>query len=272
MADEKALYRYEPLQVIQQMQAEWKDENQLNYAVKGRPAFAFVDVFLKQTQKVVGDAGTMLWMDGEVPMETTCHGGCWAAFYRTCSGETCCQNIFTGAGKVSFGRHLPGDLLPFAVTPGNGWIISRQSYVCGSFNCVVSSRFAGCGMMLCGGEGAFLTKVTTLEGQGMFFGGNYGSLERHEIPAGKVFFVDHGLFFAAHESTQISMGIVGNVVGFCCGGEGFVMRFYGPSVVYTKSRDPARMFDYSQQRKSRSRAQAGGGAGGGAAVGLSVNL
>jgi len=73
----------------------------------------------------------------------------------------------------------------------------------------------------------------------MFFAGNYGTLERHEIPAGKSFFVDTGLFFAAHESTSINVGKAGSIAAFCCGGEGFVMKFRGPAVIYTKSRDPS---------------------------------
>jgi len=232
----------EPLQAnVNESNEEWKDEHQLNYAVKGRPAFAFVDVYLKPKQKVFADAGTMLWMDGDVPITVTCcHGGCCNAYMRTCSGETCCQNEFTGPGKVSFGLKLPGDLLPFSVTPGNGWIISHKSFVCGSDNVRVSSRFAGCFACCCGGEGPFVTKVTVShKSKGMFFAGNYGTLERHEIPAGKSFFVDTGLFFAAHESTSINVGKAGSIAAFCCGGEGFVMKFRGPAVIYTKSRDPS---------------------------------
>jgi len=101
-----------------------------------------------------------------------------------------------------------------------------------------------------------------------FFAGNYGSIERHEIPAGKVFFIDHGLFFAAHETINIGIGIVGNIVGFCCGGEGFVMQFFGPCVVYTKSRDPNRLFERSHSAsRSDSAAVRRGGRGGGAAGG-----
>jgi len=269
MAEQKAVCQYEPLQVVYQVSAPWTENNKLDYNVKGRPAFSFVDVFVKPGQRVVGDAGTMLWMDGNVPMETTCYGGCGTACCRTCSGETFCQNVFSGPGKVSFGLHLPGDLLPFAVTPGNGWVISRRSYICGTDNLVVSSRFAGCAAACCAGEGLFLTKVSILQGdgQGMFFAGNYGSIERHEIPAGKMFYIDHGLFFAAHEKIQINMGIVGNIVGFCCGGEGFVMQFMGPCVVYTKSRDPNRLYDRSSNPGNRDSAAVAGGARNAAAVG-----
>jgi len=223
-------------------EGEFEDKHRLDYAVKGRPAFAFVDIMLRPNQKCFADTGTMIWMDGDIPMTTGClHGGCVNAWMRTCAGESCCQNEFKGppnGGKVSFGLDLPGDLLPFAVTPDHGWIISRKSFLCGSDNIKVSARFAGCLACCCSGEGTFLTRITVEKGRGMFFAGNYGSLERHEIPAGKTFFVDTGLFFAAHEKTQIHIGKAGTVKAFCCGGEGLVMKFKGPCVLFTKSRDP----------------------------------
>jgi len=241
------VFRYEPLVVVAGQQ-DFSQEEQLTYLVKGRPAFAFVDIYLKQNQKVLANAGAMLWMDGgQVALETACHGGCWASCCRTCSGESCCQNTFlnVAAGvlsKVTFGFHAPGDMLPFAVTPGNGWILTRKAFVVGSDNIVVDSRFAGCAACYCSGEGAFLTKVSVqpeaLLKKGMFFAGSYGSLERHEVPAGKSFFLETGLFFAAHESTPINIGLAGGLITCCYGQQGFVMQFYGPCVIYTKSRNP----------------------------------
>jgi len=118
----------------------------------------------------------------------------------------------------------------------------------------------------------FLTKVTIDQeaqnkNKGMFFAGNYGALERHEIPPGKMLFVDHGLFFAAHELTRISMGLVGGICGCTCGGEGFVMKFFGPCVVYTKSRDPSRLFERGREN-NRQKKQSGGASAGGMSVGV----
>jgi len=267
------VFRYEPLIVVQGA-ADYSEADQLTYLVKGRPAFAFVDIYLKKGQKVLANAGAMIWMDGDVQVETGCFGGCGAAFYRTCSGESCCQNMFFNVAndlmsKATFGFEYPGDMLPFAVTPGNGWILTRKAFVVGSEFLEVSSRFSGCAACLCSGEGAFLTMVTVppeaANKKGMFFAGSYGSLERHEIPAGKIFYVDTGLFFAAHEGTHIDIGLAGGCCTCICGGEGFVMQFHGPCVLYTKSRNPA-IFDRWETHGSKRHRQAGAGAGQGAAV------
>lgn len=209
-----------------------------NAVVNDRPAFAHVAVYLNQGQSIMADGGAMLWMDGTLQMETAC-GDCGPACYRSCAGESCCQNTFHGPGNVSFGFKLPGDCLPFAVTPDFAWILTSGAFICGTPNIKITARFAGCCTCCCGGESAFLTKIESPEGAGMFYAGGYGALSRHEIPAGKTMFIDDGLFFAAHADTDIEVGIPGGCISCLYGGEGIVMKFHGPAVVYTQNRNPA---------------------------------
>ncbi len=68
--------------------------------------------------------------------------------------------------------------------------------------------------------------------------------------------VNNALFFAAHASTakNTELGILGGLKTCLCGGEGFVMKFRGPCVVYTQSRDPRiinRMIAAKNQRKQQ---------------------
>jgi len=206
--------------------------------VVNRPAFAHTRVDLGAGQEVIAAAGAMLWMDGNVPMSTSCYGGVVASLYRHCSGQTVCMNKFSGPGEVSFGFDLPGDMLPFAVTPGQGWIISAGTFICGTTNCVVSARWAGLAACLCGSEGIFMTKVYSREGPGLFYAGGFGQLQRHEIPEGKTLLVNNGLFFAANDRTTFEIGLPGTCMSWCYGKEGFVMKINGPAVVYTQNRDP----------------------------------
>jgi hypothetical protein len=122
----------------------------LKGVVTGRPMFAQVDVYLNDGEKVgesaraslsmlaltaaslsccllhesspprpflppsarqvVGDAGAMTWYDGQMPIETSMKGGCGKSFARSCAGESCCLNEFTGPGRVGFAFDLPGDV------------------------------------------------------------------------------------------------------------------------------------------------------------------
>jgi len=222
----------------------------LNGFIRDRPAFSHVEVRLMPGQKVIANAKAMIWMDGHVRVDTKCADcceGCW----RTCAGESCCQNEFTGpqgGGAVTFALDLPGDMLPFGVMPGegNGWVIAAGGYVCGTPNVSVSARFAGCAACCCGDVAPWLVKATVKPppaGQaaenGMFWAGSYGALTRHDIPEGKTLFLDNGLFFAANEKVNIGLGLPGSCISCCYGKEGVVMKFTGPAVVYSQNRSPA---------------------------------
>jgi len=71
----------------------------------------------------------------------------------------------------------------------------------------------------------------------MFFAGHFGQLERVEIPDGKELVIAPYMFFAAHETTPFEIGIVGGCTGCFCGNQNFILRFKGPAVIYTRSRD-----------------------------------
>jgi uncharacterized protein (TIGR00266 family) len=230
--------------------------------VDNRPSFAHALIELREGQEVVADAGNMMWMDGHVKMSTNCHtGGCCSGCWRRCAGENCCQNKFTGPGTAAFGFDLPGDMLPFAVTNGHGWVVSQGSFICGTPNINVSAKWKGCMNCMCSGEGAFLTHITAPKEAGLFYAGGYGQIQRQEVPAGKCFFVHTGMFFAANDKIKIDITMPGTCFALCCSGEGLVMKFDGPSVVYTQNRDP-KVF-LKMLNPPPPPPQGGGGGGGG---------
>lgn len=213
--------------------------SKLDYEVVGRPAFATVSINLKDAQTITAEAGSLLWSSGSVQASTRVLGGPFDGCSRTCAGEPCCFNDFTGPGNVTFGFPEPGDALPFVVTPDHGWILTSQAYICGTPNVQVTSRFSGCMTCCCSGEGAFFSKVYVNEGTGLFFAGGYGEIVRHDLAPGKTMIVDGGLFFAAHCETNVGIKILGSLYSAVCGGEGVVMEFTGPAIIYTQSRDPS---------------------------------
>jgi len=236
--------------------------------ITGRPMFGSVDVEVAQDQKIVTNGRTLLWMDGHIPMQTEMYNDLWAAAGRKCAGDACCLNIYNGPGKIGFGFELPGDLMSFTVVQGGGWVTSHRSFICGTSNLRIGGKFVGCCAMCFAGEGLFLTQITidkehdVYKGNyGMFYAGGFGAITRHDIGPGQVFMVSHGHFFAAHESTKLNMGTIGNWMTCMCTENGIVMKFYGPCVVFTQNRDPT-MFDKASNHKTNEKkgASALGGA------------
>jgi len=250
-----------------------KDDNKVDtsvqpikYAITGRPMFASVTVFLDNPDaKVKADSGAMMYCDAGVDVNTNYDGCCDACIRHCCAGEGACFNHYTGPGFVTFGFDEPGDMLAFAVTPGNPWLIAAGAFIAGSENISVSSSCGSCAGY-CLGEDLWMTKISCDEGLGMFFAGGYGQIIRQEVPEGQSLLVNNSLFFAAHQETAQSseLAVLGGCWTCCWGGEGFVMKFRGPCVVYTQSRDPTimnKLVMAKMNRKQQRNGKKSGGAG-----------
>lgn len=207
------------------------------YTIKGGEAFAELWINLGAGQTIKAEGGAMSYMDGTVQMETQ-SGGFFKGIKRAFSGESFFQNLFTGPGNIVFAPSLPGSIIELDINVSNGWLLQRDGYIASSPNIEVSSKWGGLKSMF-GGEGAILTHVGLQEGggnKGTVFAGGYGSIQKHEVPSGKEFVVDTGIFFATEDTTQFKTSKVGGTKSFFFGGEGLVMRFTGPCTVYTQSR------------------------------------
>jgi uncharacterized protein (AIM24 family) len=87
-----------------------------------------------------------------------------------------------------------------------------------------------------GGEGLMLTKIIA-ESEGDVWIGGYGYVERHELAPGQEFVVDNGVMMAYNADIQHKVSKVGGGKSFLLGGEGIVIRYTGPGVVYTQNRE-----------------------------------
>ena len=243
-------------------------QNAFSYQIKGRPAFAWGDIYLNEGQKIIADSNALLWMDGDVEIDTNMAGGLFAAWMRSCSGESCCFNGYTGTQpnqKVSVGFNLPGDMMAFGVTENNGWVFSYDAFVAGTNNLSVASRFSGCCACAFADESIFLTSVKVKNGEtGVVLAGGYGMIERQEVPENEELLVSRGLFFAAREDASFDVGLIGQECGgicnLCCANGGIVYKFKGPCVVYTQSKNPIQLLKDFGVPGGKDRALSRGGA------------
>jgi len=207
-----------------------------------KPAFAHVEIQLERDAVVIADGGAMIWKDAHLLMTTEMFE-CWQAMWRKCAGESCCQNRYTGPGKVAFSFKLPGDISAFLCRNDQPWVLSAGAFICGSINIQVSTSFAGCYAATCGGEETWLTKVSCVkddEGSvGVFYAGGYGAITQHEVLADYTLMISSGCFFATSEGTEFTLKMPGGCCSCQFGGEGLVLAIKGPAVVFTQNRNPA---------------------------------
>lgn len=206
----------------------------MRYSIEGGN-LPVLKIQLEKGEIVECEAGAMSWMDDEIEMQTQA-GGIGKMFGRMFTRENAFLNTYFARrdGEIAFSSRFPGAILAIPVTPGNGLIVQKGSFLA----CVgqiesevyIQKKFAG---GLFGGEGFLMRKYT---GDGIVFLEVDGSTHEYTIPAGDCKIVDTGYVAAMSESCSMEIRSIKGVKNVLFGGEGlFNTVVYGPGKVILQS-------------------------------------
>ena len=188
-------------------------------------------------QTLCTQSGAMSWMSPNMEMTTNSGGGIKKALGRFFAGDSVFMNEYSprvGQGMIAFGAALPGRIIPYEVTPGNGIIIQKSGFLAmekGLDLSVFFQKIFGAGLF--GGEGFVLEKVT---GDGIVFIEVDGYCKEYDLAAGQSIIVDSGYLAAMSESCSMDIQSVSGLKNVLFGGEGlFNTVITGPGKVYVQS-------------------------------------
>ena len=192
-------------------------------------------VQLSRGEQIECEAGAMSWMDNEIEMQTNA-GGLGKMLGRMLTKESAFTNTYYANrdGEIAFASKFPGSIMEVDITPGNGLIVQKGSYLASIGN-VTSSVYLQqkLGRGLFGGEGFLMRKFT---GNGKVFLEIDGSAHEYEIPQGDCKIIDTGYVAAMSESCRMEIQTVKGVGNVLFGGEGlFNTVVYGPGKVILQS-------------------------------------
>lgn len=192
-------------------------------------------VLLEQGETIECESGAMSWMDDEIQMQTSA-GGLGKMFGRMLTNEHAFMNTYYAnrAGEIAFSAKFPGSIRAVEITPGNGLIVQKGSFLA-SFGNITNEVYIQqrLGRGLFGGEGFLMRKFT---GNGIVFLEIDGSAHEYEIPAGDCKIVDTGYVACMSESCTMEVKTIKGVKNVLFGGEGlFNTVVYGPGKVTMQS-------------------------------------
>lgn len=192
-------------------------------------------VLLEQGETIECESGAMSWMDDEIEMQTSA-GGLGKMFGRMLTNEHAFMNTYYAnrAGEIAFSAKFPGSIRAVEITPGNGLIVQKGSFLA-SFGNITNEVYIQqrLGRGLFGGEGFLMRKFT---GHGIVFLEIDGSAHEYEIPAGDCKIVDTGYVACMSESCTMEIKTIKGVKNVLFGGEGlFNTVVYGPGKVTMQS-------------------------------------
>ena len=208
----------------------------INYEIEGGN-LPVVICYPEAGQTLCTQSGAMSWMSPNMKMDTNTGGGLKKMFGRLFTGESLFMNEYTpmgGRGMIAFASSFPGSIIPFEVTPGNGIIVQKNSFLAMEKGLDLSVYFQKkLGKGFFGGEGFIMQKVS---GSGIVFLEVDGYCKEYDLGVGESIIVDTGYLAAMSETCTMDIQTVQGAKNIFLGGEGlFHTRVSGPGKVYIQS-------------------------------------
>jgi uncharacterized protein (TIGR00266 family) len=221
----------------------------VDYEIKGAE-MQFVEVELDPGEAAVGEAGSMMFMDAGITMDTVfgdgsrnAGGGLFgkllSAGKRLVTGESLFTTVYTNGSsnklRIAFAAPYPGKILPMDLSRLGGTLIcQKDAFLCAARGVSLGIAFQQkMSVGFFGGEGFIMQK---LEGDGLAFVHAGGTVVRRELAPGQTLLVDTGCVVAYTPNVNFEIQYVGKIKTALFGGEGlFFAKLTGPGTLWLQS-------------------------------------
>ncbi|MBQ0935060.1 TIGR00266 family protein [Ideonella paludis] len=220
----------------------------VDYEIKGSE-MQFVEVELDPGEAAVGEAGSLMYMESGIGMDTVFGDGAQqsggffgkllGAGKRLITGESLFTTVYTNNGsgkqKVAFAAPYPGKIIPMELSKMGGMLIcQKDAFLCAARGVSLGIYFQQkLSVGFFGGEGFIMQK---LEGDGLAFVHAGGTVMRRELKPGETLLVDTGCVVAFTPNVNFEIQYVGKIKTALFGGEGlFFAKLTGPGTVWLQS-------------------------------------
>jgi uncharacterized protein (TIGR00266 family) len=249
----------------------------VDYEIKGSE-MQYVEVELDPGEAAIGEAGSMMFMEAGIGMDTIFgdgsanQGGLFGkllgAGKRLVTGESLFTTVYSNNARtkqrVAFAAPYPGKIVAMDLKQLGGMLIcQKDAFLCAARGVslgIYLQRKLGVGFF--GGEGFIMQK---LEGDGLAFVHAGGTVVKRALAAGETLYIDTGCVVALTPDVNFEIQYVGKIKTALFGGEGlFFAKVSGPGTVWLQtlpfSRLASRVFAAAPQT-------GGGGRGEGSVLG-----
>jgi uncharacterized protein (TIGR00266 family) len=231
----------------------------VDFEIKGSE-MQFVEVELDPGEAAIGEAGSMMFMDAGIGLDSVFGDGSaqQGGFFgkRLVTGESLFTTIYTNQStsklRVGFAAPYPGKILPMNLKQLGGMLIcQKDAFLCAARGVSLGIYFQQkLSVGFFGGEGFIMQK---LEGDGLAFVHAGGTVLRRDLQPGQTLLVDTGCLVAMTPNVNFEIQYVGKIKTALFGGEGlFFAKVTGPGTVWLQSlpfsRLASRVFAAAPQR------------------------
>lgn len=192
---------------------------------------------LEPNERVYAEAGTMVYMSGNMAFEARAKGGVMKGLKRKLTGESFFLTEFTphqGPGYVGFGGNAPGTIKAIELTPGKEFMVQKDAFLCAENSVQLDMAWQKkLGASLFGGEGFILQK---LSGSGTAFIHATGDFVEMDLQPGQTIKVDTGSVVGWDATVAFDIERAGGLKSMMFAGEGiFLTTLTGPGKILLQS-------------------------------------
>lgn len=211
-------------------------------------------------QAVMAEPGALLYMRGDVNMDTSMSGGLFSGLKRAIAGDSFFLTQFSSSshGEACFAAPYPGTIHPLHIGERE-WLCQRHSFLCCSPGVTISVGFTRrLGYGLFSGEGFVLQRLSG-NGDALVHAG--GHFVQMQLAPGETVRIDTGSVVAFDASISYDIEFVRGFKNLLFGGEGlFFITLTGPGTVIVQTLSFDRLVSRIAAVATR---EGGGGSGGG---------
>ncbi len=226
--------------------------DEIDYEIFGED-IQYVEIELDPKESVVAEAGSMMYKDSTIVMDTIFGDGSGSkvdsgglfdklvgAGKRLITGESLFTTVFThhgeGKAKLAFAAPYPGRIIPVDLSKmsNNTLICQKDCFLAAAKGVSIGIHFQKKILTgLFGGEGFIMQK---LEGNGMVFIHAGGMLKEIELKRGDVLHLDTGCLVAMESHIDFDLEQAGGIKTGLFGGEGFFFaKLQGEGKIWVQS-------------------------------------
>jgi uncharacterized protein (TIGR00266 family) len=217
----------------------------MRYDIKYNPSYSMLVVDLERGERITGEAGSLTYMTPNIDVKTRARersilGTLGVSIFGR-------QSLFVndfiangGQGQIGLVAAPLGDIQTLKVSPGQGYIVQKASYLASTENVDLDVKWEGFTKGLFG-QGLFMIRVS---GTGDLFINTFGAIDIHQLDAGKELIVDNFHLVAFSDSCDYEVRRFGGWKETILSGEGFVTRIRGPGTVYIQTKNLREFVDW----------------------------
>ncbi len=217
----------------------------MRYDIKYDPSYSMLVVDLERGERITGEAGSLTYMTPNIDVRTrTRERSILGTLGVSIFGR---QSLFVndfiangGPGQIGLVAAPLGDIQTLKVSPGQGYIVQKASYLASTENVDLDVKWEGFTKGLFG-QGLFMIRVS---GTGDLFINTFGAIDIHQLDAGEELIVDNFHLVAFSDSCDYEVRRFGGWKETILSGEGFVTRIRGPGTVYIQTKNLREFVDW----------------------------